>query len=174
MKKNHEDLDCSQAQPFFATGLSLVVHPHNPHVPTVHFNYRYFEVAQPGGRNMWWFGGGSDLTPSYFDEEDATHFHGTLKEACDRNDAAYYPRFKKWCDDYFYIKHRNESRGVGGIFFDDLDQGEPDELLKFSTNCAEAFIPCTLANHTAHDCQPHRARDELPPCAHNTLHHFCP
>ena len=100
---------------FFATGISLVLHPLNPFVPTVHANFRYLERGSSG-----WFGGGSDLTPYYPYLEDAIHFHRTLKEACDRFDRSFYPRFKKWCDEYFFIKHRNESRGVGGIFFDYL------------------------------------------------------
>ena len=100
--------------PFFACGLSSVMHPRNPMAPTMHFNYRYFETE--GG--VWWFGGGSDLTPSYLFEEDVKHFHGTYKAVCDKHDAEFYPRFKKWADEYFYIKHRGETRGLGGIFFD--------------------------------------------------------
>jgi coproporphyrinogen III oxidase len=100
---------------FFATGISLVLHPLNPFVPTVHANFRYLERGSGG-----WFGGGSDLTPYYPYREDAVHFHQTLKEACDQFDASFYPRFKQWCDDYFFLKHRNEARGIGGIFFDYL------------------------------------------------------
>jgi coproporphyrinogen III oxidase len=100
---------------FFATGISLVLHPLNPFVPTVHANFRYLERGSGG-----WFGGGADLTPYYPYREDAVHFHKTLKNACDQFDASYYPRFKKWCDDYFFLKHRNEARGIGGIFFDYL------------------------------------------------------
>eukprot|EP00166_Cyanidium_caldarium_P002909 ctg_282.g115 len=92
--------------PFFAAGISSVLHPWNPHAPTMHFNYRYFETD----RGMWWMGGGTDLTPAYLYEEDARHFHGTLKQVCDRHDPAFYPRFKKWCDDYFLIRHRGERR----------------------------------------------------------------
>jgi coproporphyrinogen III oxidase len=100
---------------FFASGVSLVLHPLNPMVPTVHANFRYLERGS--GR---WFGGGSDLTPYYPYLEDAIHFHRTLKNACDRFDTSFYPTFKKWCDEYFFIKHRDEARGVGGIFFDYL------------------------------------------------------
>ncbi len=120
---------------FFAAGLSLVVHPRNPLAPTVHLNYRYFETVNPDGTptvgedgspetgtGAWWFGGGSDLTPCYLFDEDAIHFHRTLKDVCDRHGRDYYPRFKRWCDEYFYNKHRLESRGIGGIFFDDLDE----------------------------------------------------
>ena len=101
--------------PFFACGLSSVMHPRNPMAPTMHFNYRYFETE--GG--VWWFGGGTDITPSYLFEEDMKHFFGTFKGVCDKHDPEYYPRFKKWADEYFYIKHRGETRGLGGIFFDD-------------------------------------------------------
>jgi coproporphyrinogen III oxidase len=100
---------------FFATGVSLVLHPLNPMIPTVHANFRYLERGSGG-----WFGGGSDLTPYYPYREDAVHFHQTLKAACDAFDASFYPRFKKWCDEYFFLKHRDEARGIGGIFFDYL------------------------------------------------------
>lgn len=126
--------------PFFAAGISVVIHPRNPFVPTIHFNYRYFEV-QNGNSINWWFGGGTDLTPYYLNVEDATHFHDTLKTACDKHDKSYYPKFKKWCDDYFNIPHRGERRGIGGIFFDDLDTPNQKECLKFVTSCAEAVIP---------------------------------
>jgi len=104
---------------FYATGLSLVLHPRSPMVPTVHANFRYLEHGSSG-----WFGGGTDLTPYYPYLEDAIHFHRTLKLMCDQHDAGYYPRFKKWCDEYFFLKHRNETRGVGGIFFDYLTGAE--------------------------------------------------
>jgi len=101
-----------QEMPFFACGISSVIHPRNPNVPTVHFNYRYFEVEEPNGNKRWWFGGGCDLTPYYLDEADAVHFHKTLKDACDKHDKSYYSKFKAWCDDYFRIKHRSMSRGL--------------------------------------------------------------
>ena len=116
-----------QEMPFFACGVSSVIHPRNPNVPTVHFNYRYFEVEEPGGNKRWWFGGGCDLTPYYLDDEDAVHFHQTLKNACDKHNGSYYKKFKAWCDDYFRIKHRSMSRGIGGIFFDDLDSPGAEE-----------------------------------------------
>ncbi|WP_094585022.1 oxygen-dependent coproporphyrinogen oxidase [Synechococcus sp. BO 8801] len=103
---------------WFATGTSMVLHPRNPYVPTVHLNYRYFEAGP-----VWWFGGGADLTPYYPFLEDARHFHRTLKGACDRVDPAYYKVFKPWCDEYFFLKHRGETRGVGGIFYDYQDPG---------------------------------------------------
>ena len=140
MKADHKSLVTEgkeeQALPFFAAGISIVLHPWNPHAPTVHLNYRYFEVDPPTTSQSeldttsgttstkeplaWWFGGGSDLTPSYLYPEDATHFHNTLKRSADAHDARYFPVWKKWCDKYFYIPHRGEARGVGGIFFDDL------------------------------------------------------
>lgn len=127
--------------PFFAAGVSAVIHPRNPMVPTIHFNYRYFEIEKNDGTKQWWFGGGTDLTPYYLNEEDATHFHNTLKEACDKHNLSYYAKFKKWCDDYFYITHRGERRGIGGIFFDDLDTPSQSEAFQFVKSCAEAVIP---------------------------------
>lgn len=126
---------------FFATGLSLVLHPHNPMAPTVHANYRYFEL---GDGASWWFGGGADLTPSVLFDEDARHFHRTLRQSCDRHDPSFYPRFKKWCDEYFFIRHRGERRGVGGIFFDDLSGPDQDALFAFVTDCLGAFLPSYL------------------------------
>ncbi|KAE8416918.1 Coproporphyrinogen III oxidase [Aspergillus pseudocaelatus] len=141
---------------FFAAGLSLVLHPHNPMAPTVHLNYRYFETSDPkdpiNGDKNWWFGGGTDLTPSYLFPEDVKHFHQTIKDTCDRHDATYYPRFKAWCDKYFYLPHRRESRGVGGIFFDDLDasflgssatssQNSQETLFSFVSDSLASFLP---------------------------------
>lgn len=114
---------------FFATGISLVLHPSNPFVPTVHANFRYLERGSGS-----WFGGGTDLTPYYPYLEDVIDFHGALKEACDKFDPWYYPRFKKWCDEYFFIKHRNEARGAGGIFFDYLTGKHADEPLDAGDN----------------------------------------
>lgn len=110
-------------------------------VPTVHFNYRYFEITQEDGSVIWWFGGGTDLTPYYVNEKDFKHFHKTLKETCDKFNVNYYPDFKKWCDNYFTIKHRKESRGIGGIFFDDLDHPSKEKAFAFVTSCADAVIP---------------------------------
>lgn len=120
---------------FYATGTSLVFHPRSPRVPIVHANFRYFER---GGAA--WFGGGTDLTPIYLEPDDARHFHRTLKAACDRHDPAYYPRFKRWCDDYFLIAHRGERRGLGGVFFDELS-GDGGRLLAFVKELAGAFEP---------------------------------
>lgn len=150
---------------FYATGTSLVLHPRNPYAPTVHLNYRYFEAGP-----VWWFGGGMDLTPYYPFAEDAVHVHQTLKQTCDRHHSHYYPVFKHWCDEYFYLKHRQEARGVGGIFFDYQDgQGSlyrgPNadglaaqtsqklgempsrtwqEIFDFVKDCGEAFLPAYL------------------------------
>jgi len=107
---------------FQATGVSLVIHPHNPYVPTSHANVRFFIAEADGEEPVWWFGGGFDLTPYYGNEEDVIHWHQTSKDACDPFGDEVYPHFKKWCDDYFYLKHRQEPRGVGGLFFDDLNQ----------------------------------------------------
>lgn len=147
---------------FYATGTSMVLHPKNPYVPTVHLNYRYFEAGP-----VWWFGGGADLTPYYPFEEDAAHFHRTLKGACDQTHGEFYPVFKRWCDEYFYLNHRQEMRGIGGIFFDYQDGKSPlyrgpdadklaaqysnqlpaieplgwEDLFKFAQNCGRAFLP---------------------------------
>ncbi|KAK2771893.1 Coproporphyrinogen-III oxidase [Emmonsiellopsis sp. PD_33] len=141
---------------FFAAGLSLVLHPKNPMAPTVHLNYRYFETSDPknpmSGDKNWWFGGGTDLTPAYLFPEDCTHFHKTIKDACDKHDITYYPKFKKWCDEYFHLPHRGEARGIGGIFFDDLDaeffakshsssQNPQEALFSFVTDALTSFLP---------------------------------
>nr|QYF11584.1 coproporphyrinogen-III oxidase [Sinohyriopsis cumingii] len=130
--------------PFFATGISAVIHPRNPYVPTIHFNYRYFEVENEDGTKQSWFGGGTDLTPTYLNQEDCVHFHKTLKAACEKHDKDYYNRFKKWCDEYFFIKHREETRGIGGIFFDDLEEPNHEEVFKFIKSCAESVVPCYI------------------------------
>lgn len=149
---------------FYATGTSMVLHPKNPYIPTVHLNYRYFEAGP-----VWWFGGGADLTPYYGFVEDATHFHQVHKSACDRHHQEYYPTFKRWCDEYFYLKHRQEARGIGGIFFDyQDDRGQLyggsnveglahqysekvgkisrtwDDLFAFVQSCGDAFLPAYL------------------------------
>jgi coproporphyrinogen III oxidase len=151
----------AEGQSWFAVGTSMVLHPRNPYVPTVHLNYRYFEAGP-----VWWFGGGADLTPYYPFLEDARHFHRTLKQACDSVDPVFYPVFKPWCDEYFFLRHRGETRGVGGIFYDYQDEAgvlykgqEPqgpaaaagaaagavphswDQLLALATACGNAFLP---------------------------------
>ena len=129
---------------FFATGISLVLHPHNPMAPTVHANYRYFERGEGQKDGSWWFGGGADLTPSYLFEDDAEHFHRVHKKVCDLHDVANYSAFKKWCDEYFDIKHRGERRGLGGIFFDDLNGASKNECFEFVRDCAQSFLPSYL------------------------------
>lgn len=123
---------------FFATGTSLVLHPHNPMIPTTHANFRYLEKGDTA-----WFGGGADLTPFYPYREDIVHFHQTLKGACDKHDASYYPKYKKWCDEYFTIRHRDEMRGVGGIFFDYLKENL-ETTFKFVQDAGNAFLPSYL------------------------------
>ena len=108
--------------------------------PTVHANYRYFERGEGEKPGSWWFGGGADLTPSYLFEEDAVHFHTVLKNACDRHEVADYGAYKTWCDDYFHIKHRGERRGLGGIFFDDLNSASKHECFAFVEDCAQSFL----------------------------------
>ena len=123
---------------FFATGVSIVLHPHSPMVPIIHMNIRYFEMED--GTN--WFGGGIDLTPHYINAEDAKYFHQRVKETCDQFDNTYYPKFKNWADDYFYIKHRKETRGIGGIFYDRLtgkDDAEFQQILEFSLAIGKLF-----------------------------------
>ncbi|MCL5050805.1 MAG: oxygen-dependent coproporphyrinogen oxidase [Firmicutes bacterium] len=113
---------------FHACGVSLVLHPNNPNVPTSHANVRFFIAEKEGEAPVWWFGGGFDLTPFYPQEADVIHWHQTAKRACDPFGEDYYPRFKRWCDEYFFLPHRNETRGVGGLFFDDLNTNPAGEL----------------------------------------------
>ena len=123
-------------QPFLAMGVSLVVHPRNPYAPTAHLNVRYFQAG-----DTWWFGGGFDLTPYYGFEEDAVHWHRTAQAACG---AALYPRFKQWCDEYFFLKHRGEPRGIGGIFFDDFNAPGFDASFALMRRVGDAFLPAYL------------------------------
>jgi len=123
---------------FFATGVSIVLHPSNPHVPIIHMNVRYFEL----NTGVFWFGGGIDLTPHYIIPAQATQFHQGLKAICDRYNSSFYPKFKEWADDYFYIPHRNETRGIGGIFFDHQDEKSgisKEELFKFCLELGDNF-----------------------------------
>lgn len=129
---------------FYATGVSIVMHPKNPMVPIIHMNVRYFETTGKDGANTWWFGGGIDLTPHYVDKNDAIYFHEKLKHECDKHDQSYYQEFKKWADDYFYLKHRKETRGVGGIFFDRLNEARnktKEELFDFVKDIGSSFAP---------------------------------
>ncbi|GAB3544519.1 oxygen-dependent coproporphyrinogen oxidase [Spirosoma fluminis] len=133
-------LNLTQPAEFYATGVSIVLHPHNPMVPIIHMNVRYFEMST----GHCWFGGGIDLTPHYVVDEDARWFHQQLKTVCDRHDASHYPKFKPWADDYFFIPHRQETRGVGGIFFDYLkpaDAVHKASLFAFVQDVGNAFAP---------------------------------
>ncbi len=134
-----EALNLEQAE-FYATGVSIVMHPHSPRVPIIHMNVRYFEMSN----GIYWFGGGIDLTPHYVVPEDASFFHSYLEQVCNKHNQAYYPRFKQWADDYFYIKHRKETRGVGGIFFDHLKPAEgqsKEDVFNFVQEVGESFAP---------------------------------
>ncbi len=131
-------------KPFEATGVSLVIHPVNPFVPTSHMNVRLF-VAGPGEPNpVWWFGGGYDLTPYYGFEEDCVHWHRTARDACAPFGTDYYGRFKNWCDDYFFLRHRNEPRGIGGLFFDDFTEGGFDRAFAFIRSIGDSYLKAYL------------------------------
>ena len=119
---------------FWASGISLVAHMQSPHVPAVHMNTRHI-ITQKS-----WFGGGADLTPMVENQEDTDHFHDAFKETCDRHDETYYPKFKKWCDEYFYLKHRNEPRGIGGIFYDYVNTGDWEKDFAFTQDVGRAFL----------------------------------
>jgi coproporphyrinogen III oxidase len=125
----------AEADPrFWSSGISLIAHMRSPHVPAVHMNTRHMVTAQS------WFGGGADLTPMVPDEQDTREFHAALQRACDRHDPTYYPRFKKWCDEYFYLPHRGETRGVGGIFYDNLNSGDWEKDFAFNCDVGLAFL----------------------------------
>ena len=125
---------------FDAMGVSLVLHPRNPYCPTVHLNVRCFVAVKEGADPVWWFGGGMDLTPYYGFEDDARHFHAACRAALDPFDPGYHPRFKKWCDDYFFLKHRQEPRGIGGIFFDDFAERGFDHSFSVMKSVGDAFL----------------------------------
>jgi len=129
---------------FRALGVSLVVHPRNPHVPTSHCNVRFFIAERPEADAVWWFGGGFDLTPYYGYEEDCVHWHRVAKAACDPFGADYYARFKRWCDEYFYVKHRGEPRGIGGLFFDDLNEGGFEHGFGFLRSVGDHYLDAYL------------------------------
>lgn len=125
---------------FQALGVSLVIHPKNPYIPTSHANVRLFIAEKPGEEPVWWFGGGFDLTPYYPFDEDVKHWHQMSKQACDPFGEAIYPKYKQWCDEYFYLKHRNETRGVGGLFYDDLNEWDFDTCFAFMRSVGDHFI----------------------------------
>ncbi|MFT5219909.1 MAG: coproporphyrinogen III oxidase [Planctomycetota bacterium] len=125
---------------FHAMGVSLVIHPDNPYVPTSHANVRFFIAEKPGEEPIWWFGGGFDLTPYYAFSEDCQHWHRIAKQACDPFGEDKYEKYKSWCDRYFYLKHRNEARGIGGLFFDDLNQPDFDQSFAFMRSIGDHFL----------------------------------
>lgn len=126
---------------FQAMGVSLVIHPRNPHVPTSHANVRFFIAEKDGAEPVWWFGGGFDLTPYYGNREDVIHWHRTARTACDPFGPDIYEKYKRWCDKYFYLKHRNEPRGVGGLFFDDLNSPDFETTFAFMRSVGDHYIP---------------------------------
>ncbi len=145
---------------FFATGVSIVMHPQSPMIPIIHMNVRYFETSA----GKWWFGGGIDLTPIYVVEEDARFFHQTLASVCDKHEEAYYPWFKQWADDYFYVKHRKETRGIGGIFYDQLNDQEgssQEELFEFMKDVGETFAPLYVELINRHKAEAYDERQKL-------------
>ena len=125
---------------FQAMGVSLVIHPMNPYVPTSHANVRFFIAEKEGAEPVWWFGGGFDLTPYYAFEQDVAHWHSIAKKACDPFGSDVYPRYKQWCDEYFFLKHRNEPRGVGGLFFDDLNEWGFDKCFAFMQSVGDHYL----------------------------------
>lgn len=129
---------------FQAMGVSLVMHPNNPHIPTSHANVRFFIAEKPDAAPVWWFGGGFDLTPYYAREEDCVHWHRVAREACAPFGDDVYPRYKAWCDEYFFLKHRQEARGVGGLFFDDLNEWGFEQSFAFLRSIGDAYLQAYL------------------------------
>lgn len=146
---------------FQAMGVSLVIHPHNPYVPTSHANVRFFIAEKAGADPVWWFGGGFDLTPYYGFDEDCVHWHQTARAACQPFGADVYPRFKQWCDDYFYLKHRNEPRGIGGLFFDDLNEWGFAQCFAFMRSVGDHYVAayCPIVSKRKHNAYGERERD---------------
>jgi len=137
-----------EGRKYTALGVSLVLHPENPYIPTTHSNVRFFVAEEPGKEPIWWFGGGFDLTPFYGFDEDAVHWHKTAKKACLPFGKKVYSKYKNWCDDYFYLEHRDEQRGIGGLFFDDLNEGGFDRCFEFMKSVgdhfSEAYLPIVI------------------------------
>ena len=142
-----------------AMGVSLVLHPRNPYAPTVHMNVRFFEATAAGEEPVWWFGGGMDLTPYYGDEADARHFHQTCHDALAPFGPTLHPRFKTWCDEYFYLKHRKEARGVGGIFFDDLNELGFEQSCALMQSVGNSFTTAYLPILARHKDRPYGERE---------------
>jgi len=137
-----------EGRKYTALGVSLVMHPENPYIPTVHANVRFFVAEESGKKPIWWFGGGFDLTPFYGFDEDVVHWHTTAKKACLPFGKKVYSKYKNWCDDYFYLEHRDEQRGIGGLFFDDLNEGGFDSCFEFMKSVgdhfSEAYLPIVI------------------------------
>jgi coproporphyrinogen III oxidase len=144
---------------FQALGVSLVIHPWNPYVPTSHANVRFFVAEKPGEEPVWWFGGGFDLTPFYPFHEDVLHWHRTARSACAPWGDDVYPAYKQWCDDYFYLKHREETRGVGGLFFDDLNAWDFDTTFAFLKSVGDSYIPAYRPIVAARKATPYGERE---------------
>ncbi|MGO4702909.1 oxygen-dependent coproporphyrinogen oxidase [Dyella sp. 2RAB6] len=144
---------------FVATGVSLVLHPHNPYLPTTHANVRYFEASKDGLEPVWWFGGGFDLTPFYPFDEDVAHWHTVARDLCAPFGAEVYARYKKWCDEYFYLKHRAETRGVGGLFYDDLNEGGFERCFDFTKAVGQGFLDAYLPIAERRKDTPHGERE---------------
>ena len=142
-----------------ALGVSLVLHPRNPYAPTSHANVRFFIAEKPGMEPQWWFGGGYDLTPYYGFEEDCVHWHQTAKTACEPFGAEVYPRYKRWCDEYFFLKHRNEARGIGGLFYDDLSEGGFERCFGFMQSVGDSFTEAYLPIVTRRKDTPYGERE---------------
>lgn len=145
---------------FQAMGVSLVIHPHNPYVPTSHMNVRFFVAEKEGADPVWWFGGGFDLTPYYGFQEDCEHWHKISKEACEPLGEDAYRKYKKWCDEYFYIKHRNEARGIGGLFFDDLNSPDFETCFKFTKSVGEHYTKGIVPIIEKRKATPYSARQQ--------------
>jgi coproporphyrinogen III oxidase len=147
-----------------AMGVSLVIHPHNPYVPTSHANVRFFIAHKDGADPIWWFGGGFDLTPYYGFEEDAVHWHRISREACEPFGPSVHPRLKQWCDDYFYLKHRDEQRGIGGLFFDDLNAGGFEHCFGLMRSIGDHYLQAyrpIMARRKGHDYGEHERDFQL-------------
>lgn len=144
---------------FEAMGVSLVIHPNNPYVPTSHANVRFFIAEKEGAEPVWWFGGGYDLTPYYGNEADVVHWHQTAKNACDPLGEHLYPAFKRWCDEYFYLKHRAEARGVGGVFFDDYNAQDFTHSFAFMRAVGDSYVPAYLPIVQARKNTPYGERE---------------
>lgn len=149
---------------FVAMGVSVIIHPLNPYAPTTHLNVRFFNAQKPDGKNVWWFGGGFDLTPFYGFEEDCIHWHQTARRACEAFGREVYPRYKQEADDYFYLKHRQEPRGIGGIFFDDLNQWDFKTCFAFVQSIGDHFLPAYLPILDKRSIQPYTEKQRQFQC----------